>query len=89
MENLQIRKSARRVGKKSKNANRVDSFIWHLRVHIFFFLFSENCDFSTVSELRRLNSQLEELKSDLKDRDEEIKTLKEQLDSQNKHPVSN
>ena len=39
--------------------------------------------------MRRLNSQLEELKSDLKDRDEEIKSLKEQLDSQNKHPVSN
>ena len=27
-------KSASRVGKKSKNANRVDSFIWHLRVSI-------------------------------------------------------
>ena len=77
------------MGIKSKNANRVDSFIWHLRVHICFFLFSENCDFNTVSELRRLNSHSEELKSDLKDRDEEIKTLKEQLDSQNKHPVSN
>ena len=57
--------------------------------YLSFFSFSVNCDFSTVSELRRLNSQLEELKSDLKDRDEEIKSLKEQLDSQNKHPVSN
>jgi len=36
-----------------------------------------NCDFNAVSELRGLKSRLEELESDLKDRDEEIKTLKD------------
>ena len=45
---------------------------------VYLSFFSVNCD-----------SQLEELKSELKDKDEEIKSLKEQLDSQNKHPVSN
>ena len=34
VENLLIRSS--RVGKKSENANRVDSFIWHLRVQVSF-----------------------------------------------------
>jgi len=36
-----------------------------------------NCDFNAVSELRGLKSRLEELESDLKDRDEEIKSLKD------------
>lgn len=36
-----------------------------------------NCDFNAVSELRGLKSRLEELESDLKDRDEEIKNLKD------------
>lgn len=37
-----------------------------------------NCDFNAVSELRSLKARLEELESDLRDRDEEIRTLKEQ-----------
>ena len=43
----------------------------------FFIFFSGNCDFNAVSELRGLKSRLEELESDLKDRDEEIKNLKD------------
>ena len=39
---------------------------------------SGNCDFNAVSELRSLKARLEELESDLKDRDEEIRSLKEQ-----------
>merc|ERR1719219_689648 len=42
-----------------------------------------NCDFNAVSELRSLKSRLEELESDLKDRDEEISTLKDQKPTQN------
>ena len=45
--------------------------------------FSGNCDFNAVSELRSLKSRLEELESDLKDRDEEISTLKDQKPTQN------
>ena len=37
-----------------------------------------NCDVNAVSELKSLKSQLEECESDLRDRNEEIKTLKEQ-----------
>merc|ERR1712025_606351 len=37
-----------------------------------------NCDFNAVSELRSLKSRLEELESDLRDRDEEIGSLKDQ-----------
>ena len=44
---------------------------------LFFNFFSGNCDFNAVSELRGLKSRLEELESDLKDRDEEIKSLKD------------
>merc|ERR1711990_110332 len=36
-----------------------------------------NCDFNALSELRNLKSRIEELESDLKDRDEEIKSLKD------------
>jgi len=42
-----------------------------------------NCDFNAVSELRSLKSRLEELESDLRDRDEQIGTLKEQNKSVN------
>ena len=49
----------------------------------FFLSFSGNCDFNAVSELRSLKSRLEELESDLKDRDEEISTLKDQKPTQN------
>jgi len=42
-----------------------------------------NCDFNAVSELRSLKSRLEELESDLKNRDEEISTLKDQKPTQN------
>ena len=45
--------------------------------------FSGNCDFNAVSELRSLKSRLEELESDLRDRDEQIGTLKEQNKSVN------
>ena len=48
-----------------------------------YYLFSGNCDFNAVSELRSLKSRLEELESDLKDRDEEISTLKDQKPTQN------
>ena len=44
---------------------------------------SGNCDFNAVSELRSLKSRLEELESDLRDRDEQIGTLKEQNKSIN------
>ena len=44
---------------------------------------SGNCDFNAVSELRSLKSRLEELESDLRDRDEQIGTLKEQNKSVN------
>ena len=44
---------------------------------------SGNCDFNAVSELRSLKSRLEELESDLRDRDEQIGTLKEQSKSVN------
>ena len=44
---------------------------------LFFNFFSGNCDFNAVSELTGLKSRLEELESDLKDRDEEIKSLKD------------
>jgi len=37
-----------------------------------------NCDFNAVSELRSLKARLEELESDLRDKDEEIRGLKEQ-----------
>ena len=47
------------------------------------FFFSGNCDFNAVSELRSLKSRLEELESDLRDRDEQIGTLKEQNKSVN------
>ena len=57
-------------------------FIFHF-VNIYFYLFSGNCDFNAVSELRSLKSRLEELESDLKDRDEEISTLKDQKPTQN------
>ena len=40
------------------------------------FLFLGNCDFNAVSELRSLKARLEELESDLRDRDEEIRNLK-------------
>ena len=43
-----------------------------------YFLFSGNCDFNAVSELRSLKARLEELESDLRDKDEEIRGLKEQ-----------
>ena len=49
----------------------------------YFLSFSGNCDFNAVSELRSLKSRLEELESDLKDRDEEISTLKDQKPTQN------
>ena len=45
--------------------------------YFFLYFFSGNCDFNAVSELRGLKSRLEELESDLKDRDEEIKSLKD------------
>lgn len=41
-------------------------------------LFSGNCDFNAVSELRSLKGRLEELESDLRDRDDEVRTLKDQ-----------
>merc|ERR1719150_1683404 len=41
-----------------------------------------NCDFNAVSELRSLKARLEELESDLRDRDEEIKGLKDQGNQQ-------
>ena len=43
-----------------------------------FYSFAGNCDFNAVSELRSLKSRLEELESDLRDRDEEIGSLKDQ-----------
>ena len=52
-------------------------------VYYYFLSFSGNCDFNAVSELRSLKSRLEELESDLKDRDEEISTLKDQKPTQN------
>ena len=48
-----------------------------------YYFFSGNCDFNAVSELRSLKSRLEELESDLRDRDEQIGTLKEQNKSVN------
>merc|ERR1711997_564375 len=36
-----------------------------------------NCDFNAVSELRGLKSRLEELESDLRERDEEVRVLKD------------
>ena len=45
---------------------------------IFLYSFAGNCDFNAVSELRSLKSRLEELESDLRDRDEEIGSLKDQ-----------
>ena len=44
----------------------------------FLYSFAGNCDFNAVSELRSLKSRLEELESDLRDRDEEIGSLKDQ-----------
>ena len=49
----------------------------HFDQYLLFLLFTGNCDFNAVSELRGLKSRLEELESDLKDRDEEIKSLKD------------
>lgn len=41
--------------------------------------FSEgNCDFNAMGELRNLKSRIEELETDLRERDEEVKVLKEQ-----------
>ena len=37
-----------------------------------------NCDVNAVSELKNLKSQLEDCEADLRDRDEEIKSLKDQ-----------
>merc|ERR1711953_793019 len=41
-----------------------------------------NCDFNAVSELRSLKARLEELESDLRDRDEEIQNLKSEGNQQ-------
>ena len=66
--------------------------VYQFRLSLLFFIyftneyylsFSGNCDFNAVSELRSLKSRLEELESDLKDRDEEISTLKDQKPTQN------
>ena len=45
-------------------------------------LFLGNCDFNAVSELRSLKARLEELESDLRDRDEEIRNLKSEENQQ-------
>eukprot|EP00095_Tigriopus_kingsejongensis_P007432 maker-scaffold443_size169656-snap-gene-0.11 protein:Tk07432 transcript:maker-scaffold443_size169656-snap-gene-0.11-mRNA-1 annotation:"homer protein 1" len=37
-----------------------------------------NCDFNVMGELRNLKSRIDELESDLRDRDEEVKVLKDQ-----------
>ena len=44
--------------------------------------FLGNCDFNAVSELRSLKARLEELESDLRDRDEEIQNLKSEGNQQ-------
>ena len=49
---------------------------------IFHFFFLGNCDFNAVSELRCLKARLEELESDLRDRDEEIRNLKSEGNQQ-------
>ena len=40
-------------------------------------LFAGNCDFNALSELRSLKARIEELESEIKEKDEEVKTLKE------------
>ena len=59
------------------------NFSLSIQIVYYFLSFSGNCDFNAVSELRSLKSRLEELESDLKDRDEEISTLKDQKPTQN------
>jgi hypothetical protein len=41
-------------------------------------LFTGNCDFNAMTELRNLRGRINELETDLRDRDEEVKLLKEQ-----------
>ena len=74
------------------NFSRQKISVYQFRLSLLFFIyftneyflsFSGNCDFNAVSELRSLKSRLEELESDLKDRDEEISTLKDQKPTQN------
>ena len=39
--------------------------------------FSGNCDFNALSELRNLKGRIEELESEIRERDEEVRVLKE------------
>lgn len=57
-----------------KNGSRLNGF--------FACFFLGNCDFNAVSELRSLKARLEELESDLRDRDEEIQNLKSEGNQQ-------
>jgi len=51
-------------------------------------VFSGNCDFNAMTELRNLRGRINELESDIRDRDEEVKILKEQQAQHIKHAMS-
>ena len=48
-----------------------------------------NCDFNAMGEFRNLKTRIEELESDLRDRDDEVKVLKEQALQQQSNQMSN
>ena len=41
------------------------------------YYFLGNCDFNALSELRNLKNRIEELESEIRERDEEVRVLKE------------
>lgn len=47
-----------------------------------------NCDFNAMTELRNLRGRINELETDLRDRDEEVKTLKDQQAQHIKHTIN-
>jgi predicted RNase H-like nuclease (RuvC/YqgF family) len=46
--------------------------------YLILFKLTGNCEFNAMSELRDLKSRIEELESELRERDDEVKMLKEQ-----------